>query len=154
MSALTKMSFKLLGFLRPIVSANGHPTEKISEFVDFHLRPHVEALPSQLKDTTDYLQKMESMNPFLRGPFLFRWTLRHYTLTSHILMVSKHVERPGTKEPLNNHQRNFLSSCSHWYWSIAILYLMESIFYTSTEPQWEQRWHLHTPTSSWRSLKN
>ena len=40
---------------RPIVSANGHPTEKISEFVDFHLRPHVEALPSHLKDTTDYL---------------------------------------------------------------------------------------------------
>jgi hypothetical protein len=40
---------------RPIVSANGHPTEKISEFVDFHLRPHVEALSSHLKDTTDYL---------------------------------------------------------------------------------------------------
>jgi hypothetical protein len=38
---------------RPIVSANGHPTEKISEFVDLHLRPHVEALPSHLKDTTD-----------------------------------------------------------------------------------------------------
>jgi hypothetical protein len=29
---------------RPIVSANGHPTEKISEFVNFHLRQHVEAL--------------------------------------------------------------------------------------------------------------
>ena len=25
---------------RPIVSANGHPTEKISEFIDFHLRLH------------------------------------------------------------------------------------------------------------------
>ena len=42
---------------RPIASANGHPTEKIYEFVDFHLRPHVEALPSHLKDTTDYLLK-------------------------------------------------------------------------------------------------
>jgi serine/threonine protein kinase len=31
---------------RPIVSANGHPTEKISEFIDFHLRPFVENLPS------------------------------------------------------------------------------------------------------------
>ena len=41
---------------RPIVSANGHPTEKISKFVDFYLRLHVEALPSHLKDTTDYLQ--------------------------------------------------------------------------------------------------
>jgi hypothetical protein len=44
---------------RPIVSANGHPTEKISEFVDFHLRQHVEALPSFIKDTTDYLQNMD-----------------------------------------------------------------------------------------------
>ena len=55
---------------RPIVSANGHPTENISEFVDFHLRPHVEALPSHLKDTTDYLQKMESMNPLPSGTIL------------------------------------------------------------------------------------
>ena len=44
---------------RSIVSANGHPTEKISEFVDFHLRQHVEALPSFIKDTTNYLQKWQ-----------------------------------------------------------------------------------------------
>jgi hypothetical protein len=42
------------------------------------------------------------------------------------MTVSKQVERPGTKEPLYNHQRNVLSSCSHWYWSIATLHLMES----------------------------
>jgi hypothetical protein len=48
---------------RPIVSANGHPSEKISGFVDFHLRQHVEALPSFIKDTTDYIQKMAALNP-------------------------------------------------------------------------------------------
>ena len=48
----------------------GTPQKKISEFVDFHLRPHVEALPSHLKDTTDYLQKMESMNPLPSGTIL------------------------------------------------------------------------------------
>ena len=48
---------------RPIVSANDHPTEKISEFVDYHLRQHVEALPSHIKDTTDYLRKMDSLCP-------------------------------------------------------------------------------------------
>ena len=47
---------------RPIVSANRHPTEKFSEFVDFHLRLHLKALSSHLKDTADYLQS------FLRGP--------------------------------------------------------------------------------------
>jgi hypothetical protein len=46
---------------RPIVSANGHPTEKISEFIDFHLRSFVENLPSHIKDTTDYLKKMENL---------------------------------------------------------------------------------------------
>ncbi|XP_062596387.1 uncharacterized protein LOC134257802 [Saccostrea cucullata] len=44
----------------PIVSAIGHPTEKISEFIDLHLRPHVESLPSYLKDTTDYINKTPS----------------------------------------------------------------------------------------------
>ena len=46
---------------RHIVSANGHPTEKISEFIDFHLRPFVEDLSSHIKDTTDYLKKMENL---------------------------------------------------------------------------------------------
>jgi hypothetical protein len=45
---------------RPIVSAIGHPTEKISELIDFHLRPHVEYLPSYLRDTTDYFNKTPS----------------------------------------------------------------------------------------------
>ena len=48
---------------RPIVSANGHPTEKISEFVDLHLQPHVNSLPSYLKDTTDYLWKLQESGP-------------------------------------------------------------------------------------------
>ena len=48
---------------RPIVSANGHPTEKISEFVDLHLQPHVENLPSYLQDTTDFLRKQDAMGP-------------------------------------------------------------------------------------------
>ena len=42
---------------RPIVSANGYPTERISEFDDHHLRPFVEELPSYVQDTTNYLKK-------------------------------------------------------------------------------------------------
>ena len=44
---------------RPIVSANGHPTEKISEFVDLHLKPHVQDLPSNLQDTTNFQRKQD-----------------------------------------------------------------------------------------------
>ena len=43
------------------MSANGHSIEKISEFIDFHLRPFIANLPSHIKDTTDYLKKMENL---------------------------------------------------------------------------------------------
>ena len=48
---------------RPIVSANGHLTEKISEFVDLHPQSHVQTLPSYLQDTTDFLKKQEALGP-------------------------------------------------------------------------------------------
>jgi hypothetical protein len=47
---------------RPIISANGHFTEKTSEFLDYHMRPHVSILPSYIQDTTDYLTKTPSEN--------------------------------------------------------------------------------------------
>ena len=47
---------------RPIISANEHPTEKISEFIDYHLRPLVEKLPSYIQDTTDYINKTPKEN--------------------------------------------------------------------------------------------
>ena len=40
---------------RPIVSSNGHPTKRISQFVDHHLQPLVTKLPSYLKYTTHFL---------------------------------------------------------------------------------------------------
>ena len=41
---------------RPIVSSNSHPTERISHFVDYHLQPLVQKLPSFVKD--DFLNKL------------------------------------------------------------------------------------------------
>ena len=55
---------------RPIVFANGHPTEKISEFVDLHLQSHVQTLPSYLQDTTDFLKKQEALGPIPSGALL------------------------------------------------------------------------------------
>ena len=46
---------------RPIVSASSHPTERISEFVDYQLNPLVPKLPSYIKDTTHFLQKLDSL---------------------------------------------------------------------------------------------
>ena len=55
---------------RPIISANNHPTEKISEFVDHHLRPLVQRLPSYIQDTTDYIRRIESIQSVPEGSLL------------------------------------------------------------------------------------
>ena len=68
---------------RPIVSANGHPTERISEFVDHHLRPFLAELPSYVQDTTDYLKKVES-NPLPSEKILVSLDVTSlYTNTPH-----------------------------------------------------------------------
>lgn len=44
---------------RPIISANGCPVEKISEFVDFFLQPFVIEQTTYIKDTSDFIRKIE-----------------------------------------------------------------------------------------------
>ena len=48
---------------RPIISSNGHPTERISEFVNYHLKPLVQNLPSFIKDTTHFLLQLQKLGP-------------------------------------------------------------------------------------------
>ena len=47
---------------RPIVSAHGHRTEKISELGSFHLNPLVQTLPSYVKNTTHLLNKLQDFD--------------------------------------------------------------------------------------------
>jgi len=47
---------------RPIVSSYGCPTERISAYVDEILQPFVQSLPSYIKDTNDFLQKISTIN--------------------------------------------------------------------------------------------
>ncbi|XP_069110165.1 uncharacterized protein [Argopecten irradians] len=46
---------------RPIVSAIGGPTEKLSATVDHFLKPLAQAVPSYIQDTTDFLLKLKSL---------------------------------------------------------------------------------------------
>ena len=43
---------------RPIISSCVASTEEISHFVDYHLAPLVNTLPSHIMDTTDFLVKL------------------------------------------------------------------------------------------------
>ena len=55
---------------RPIISSNGHPTERISEFVDYHLKPLVQTLPSFIKDTTHFLRQLQKLGPLPNNAIL------------------------------------------------------------------------------------
>lgn len=45
---------------RPIVSACSSSTDNISKYVDYTLKPLMQSLPSYVKDTTDFIQKLKS----------------------------------------------------------------------------------------------
>ena len=46
---------------RPIISGNGTATEKISLFLDYHLKPLVPKLDSYVQDDMDFLRKLEAI---------------------------------------------------------------------------------------------
>ena len=46
---------------RPVVAANGAPTEKISQFVDHFVNPFCPKIKYFVTDTTHFLQKLEGI---------------------------------------------------------------------------------------------
>ena len=44
-----------------IVSSNGQPTERISQFVDYHLKPLIHKTACYIKDTTHFLNKLDQL---------------------------------------------------------------------------------------------
>ena len=48
---------------RPIVSAVGSPTEGLSELVDHFIQPFVPNIPSYIRDTQDFLDKLHALCP-------------------------------------------------------------------------------------------
>ena len=52
---------------RPIVSANGCPTEKISAFVDHFLNPLVKEMDSYIEDTSDFLRQISNLETITKN---------------------------------------------------------------------------------------
>lgn len=55
---------------RPIVSSCRAPTERISKYVDHHLRPLVVQTSSYLRNTTDFLRKLSTLEMLPPGSIL------------------------------------------------------------------------------------
>ena len=54
----------------PVVSSVSSPTEKISAFVDEFLKPMAQELPSYMKDTTHFLQKIDKVGEISEDTYM------------------------------------------------------------------------------------
>ena len=55
---------------RPVDSGCGSLTENISAYIDSILKPHMESLPSYVKDTSDFITKIHSLKGIPQSAFL------------------------------------------------------------------------------------
>jgi len=55
---------------RPVISNCGAPTEKVSEFLDYHLKPIMQTGQSYIKDSNDFQQKVRQLSNIPKGALL------------------------------------------------------------------------------------
>ena len=82
---------------RPVISSVSSPTSEISRFVDHHLQQNVKELKSYVKDTTDFVNKIESQPNVPETSYLVSTDVRSlYTNIPHkegIAAVKESLER-------------------------------------------------------------
>ena len=69
---------------RRIVSSNNHPTERISQFVYFHLKLLVCTIPSYVKDSTDFLNQLNAIDNL--------YFILFYLLSCHTQWITSRIK--------------------------------------------------------------
>ena len=90
---------------RPIMSANGHITERLSEFVDLYIKPHVHKVPSYIKDTDHLLAILRNLHLPPTAVFVSFDVSALYTNIPHAEGVQ------ALKSFLSQHTDNFIAEC-------------------------------------------
>ena len=69
---------------RPVISSVNCHISRISNFVDYYLQPEVKKLKSYIKDTTDFIKKVEAIDHVSDDSYLVSLDIRLlYTNISH-----------------------------------------------------------------------
>ena len=69
---------------RPVISSVSCHTSEISRFIDHHLQENVKQLKSYVKDTNDFINKIENLPPVPKGSYLISMDVRSlYTNIPH-----------------------------------------------------------------------
>ncbi len=92
---------------RPIMSANGCPTEKISQFVDHFLNPTMLRIPAYIRDTTDFLNNIRDFKNLPPQTLLVTLDVESlYTNIPHeygiqAAKIALNTHRSGKQNPTN-----------------------------------------------------
>jgi hypothetical protein len=77
---------------RPIISASGGPTDQISRYVDSFLKPLVPHIPSYIKDTPDFIRKLQNIQGVPTTAILCTIDVKAlYTNIPHIQGISANI---------------------------------------------------------------
>ena len=92
---------------RPVISNSGTPTEKASEFLDFHLKPLMQSGWSYIRDSGDFIDKMKRIGKVPEGSFLVTADVVDlYPSIPHkegiLALKSKLEEQTSSKIPTND----------------------------------------------------
>ena len=85
---------------RPVVSSIYFHTANISKYVDHHLQPIVKQIPSYVKDTSDFINKINAVNSVPKNSYLVTMDVRSlYTNTPNVEGIS------AVKRAFNNYSK-------------------------------------------------
>ena len=100
---------------RPIISGCGGLTEKLSQFADHLPKPLLDKIPSYVKDTTDFLQRLFGQNNILPNDYILA-TIDVRSLYTNIpndegiqACIDMLDNHPDTNTPNNEHLHSTLS---------------------------------------------
>ena len=96
----------------PIVSSNSHPTERISQFVDYHLKSLLETTQSFIKETTHFLNKLKQLGQLSPNALLV--TL---DVSSLYIDIPHNEGITACRHFLDTPDRNSSTVCTETMWS-------------------------------------
>ena len=114
---------------RPVVSFLNSCTSKTSEYVDFHLRPIVKQIPSFVKDTTDFLCKLDPIKSVPDNAYLVSLDVKSLYTSIQTKKGIKAVKKSFDKHTSRNVAtkivttllaliltlNNFVFNCKHYF---------------------------------------
>lgn len=115
---------------RPIVSSYGSPTERISAFVDEQLQPLVTKLPSYIKDTNDFLEKISKVQqPIPQNSLLVSIDVASlYTSISHDNGIKAAKSFLDTRDKNSKPSSNFILVLINFILNMNVFRFQDNIY--------------------------